>query len=447
MRLTYLHDWLSRMLTIEIQKTKACISGFAIDSRTVLPGDLFFALPGNRVSGHAFLKHAAEAGAVAAIVSHEYQGPNFGLILIRVQDPKAALRMAGRQQAMMYDGRLVGITGSLGKTTTKYFAHTLTSSTYKTFASPKSYNSQLTVPLSLLMIDGDEDVVFLEMAVSEPGNMRDLVSIVSPEVALITSIAEQHLTHFGDQGLLGIAEEKVQICQRSSVQILPKDSLLFSYLSLHCGKGDTFSFSLSDPCADFYYSSIQEKSVVIHTPDGELQLPVSLPYTPAYYNLLSAVALCWILEVPTSALIERSHYLHLPPMRFEQSFHKGVLVINDAYNACPDAMLSAFQALSPPASGCKTIFVLGEMVDLGGQSEKGHLLVAQKALLRADIIFFVGERWDGVQFLCEKSSCKTFFYLSKEGLQQDLKQYVRAGDVLLIKGSRSLALESVIEYF
>lgn len=447
MRLMYLHDWLSHMLAIKIQKNTTSISGFAIDSRNVQPGDLFFALPGHKVSGEFFLQHAAKSGAVAAIVSQNYQGPNFGMQLIKVEDPKAALRKAGQQQATKYRERIVGITGSLGKTTAKYFAHTLMSSTYKTFASPKSYNSQLTVPLSLLMIDGDEDFILLEMAVSEPGNMRDLVSVVSPEIALITCIAEQHLTHFAEKGMAGIAEEKVQICRQSSIQILPKDSSLFPYLASHCGSGDLYSFSFKDESADFYYLSIQSKEVVIRTPEDIIHLPVSLPYMPAYYNLLASVALGWVLKVPSEAFIKASGILHLPPMRFECSDHNGIFVINDAYNACPEAMLSAFQALPKPSKGGKTVLVLGQMVDLGCKSECGHLLVAQRALNCADSIFFIGERWNVVQPLCAESACKTFFYPSKEEAYHDLSQHVQEGDVLLMKGSRSVALESLIECF
>lgn len=447
MQVVRLHDWLRRMLSLEVPVSPTQISGFAIDSREVLPGDLFFALPGARTSGLCFLRHAAQAGAVAAIVPHDYHGPHFGMALVKVPDPREALREAGKQKALQCAGDIVGITGSLGKTTTKYFAQTLLSAVYKTFASPKSYNSQLTVPLSLLMAEGDERCVLLEMGVSEPGDMGDLLSVVAPDIALITCISEQHLSHFEERGVEGILEEKAQILHQSSLQILPKDSPWFSQLVAHGQHAEMLSFALFDSTADFHYVSMNDREVMIQTPHGLIQFAVSFPYLPAYYNLLVAVALCWVLQVPDHCFFESGHQLHLPPMRFETIKRKGVMFINDAYNACPEAMLAALQALPQPSQGGKVILILGEMVALGSQSEMGHVVVAQKALACANMIFFVGERWDVVRSLCAISSCETYFYSSAEEVGMVLPHNVKEGDVVLLKGSRSVALESLLSIF
>lgn len=160
MRPILLEEWSSLLLGMEIPRSGKKVTGVAIDSRLVLPGDVFFALPGNRTSGHLFLKQAAQSGAVAAVVASDYHGPSYGLQLLRVADPREALRAAGRTQGALFHGEVIGITGSVGKTTTKNFANQLLSSVYKVFMSPKSYNSQLTLPLSVLMADGDEDFYF-----------------------------------------------------------------------------------------------------------------------------------------------------------------------------------------------------------------------------------------------------------------------------------------------
>ncbi|SPN74009.1 UDP-N-acetylmuramoyl-tripeptide--D-alanyl-D-alanine ligase,putative bifunctional UDP-N-acetylmuramoylalanyl-D-glutamate--2,6-diaminopimelateligase/UDP-N-acetylmuramoyl-tripeptide:D-alanyl-D-alanine ligase,Folylpolyglutamate synthase,UDP-N-acetylmuramoyl-tripeptide--D-alanyl-D-alanine ligase,Mur ligase middle domain [Chlamydia serpentis] len=447
MRTVLLEDWVSLMLSdVSCPKSNKKISGFAIDSRQVQPGDLFFALPGIRTDGHQFLKHAAQSGAVAAVVSSEYQGDSFGLLLIRVQDPKCALQEAGNSQYNLFRGNLIGITGSIGKTTTKEFSKTLLSSIYKIHASPKSYNSQLTVPLSLLMAEGDEDFIILEMGVSEPGNMRDLLNIVQPEIAVITQINDQHAVNF-PEGIQGIIREKSLILEKSKVQLLPKDSLCFSDLWHRSFRAEKFSFSFNDPLADFYYKAMSRESVVIHTPNEDYHLPIAFSYKPAYSNLLIAVALSWILDIPEESIIGSLSTLKLPPMRFEHSIRNGIQVINDAYNACPEAMMAALDSLPLPSDGGKTILILGHMAELGIYSEAGHALIAEKAASLGHMIFFIGEKWIPVQHLLKNYSCEVNFFSSAQDIKDLLKAVVRHGDVILLKGSRSLALESLLACF
>ncbi|WP_100934229.1 UDP-N-acetylmuramoyl-tripeptide--D-alanyl-D-alanine ligase [Candidatus Chlamydia corallus] len=447
MRAVLLEDWVSLMLSdVSCPKSDKKITGFAIDSREIQPGDLFFALPGSATDGHKFLKEAAKSGAVGAVVSSQYQGDNFGLELIRVEDPKFALQQAGTNQYNLFQGNLVGITGSVGKTTTKEFSKTLLSSVYKIHASPKSYNSQLTVPLSLLMADGDEDVIILEMGVSEPGNMRDLLRIVQPEIAVITHINDQHAMNF-PQGIQEIVREKSYILQRSKVQLLPKDSSCFPDLWACSPNANKFSFSFNDPLADFCYKALSEESVVIQTPEENYHLPIAFSYKPAYINLLIAVALSWILEVPEESLIRALPELKLPPMRFEHSLRNGIQVINDAYNACPEAMIAALNALPLPSEGGKIILILGHMAELGMYSEEGHALVAEKAASRGHIIFFIGEKWIPVQRILKDYSCEVNFFPSAQDVKDILKQIVQHGDVILLKGSRAFALESLLACF
>ncbi|WP_407473233.1 UDP-N-acetylmuramoyl-tripeptide--D-alanyl-D-alanine ligase [Chlamydia pneumoniae] len=447
MRAMLLEDWVSLMLSdVSCPKCDKKITGFAIDSQKVQPGDLFFALPGNATDGHQFLKHAATAGAVAAVVSHDYQGDSFGLELIRVDDTKSALQEAGSNQCNLFQGTLVGITGSVGKTTTKEFSKTILSSIYKTHASPKSYNSQLTVPLSLLMAEGDEDVMILEMGVSEPGNMQDLLRIVQPEIAVITHINDQHAMHF-PQGIQEILKEKSYILQKSKLQLLPKDSPYYLDLRSCSPTAEKFSFSFNDPLADFCYKAISGDSVVIQTPEENYCLPIAFSYKPAYTNLLVAVALSWILEVPEEGVIRSLPELKLPPMRFEHSMRNGMQVINDAYNACPEAMIAALDALPLPSDGGKIILILGHMAELGRYSEEGHALVAEKAASRGDMIFFIGEKWIPVQSVLKSYSCEVSFFSSAQDVKDILKQVARYGDVILLKGSRALALESLLACF
>ncbi|AHK63499.1 UDP-N-acetylmuramoyl-tripeptide--D-alanyl-D-alanine ligase [Chlamydia avium] len=448
MRSILLEDWVSSMLSdAKFPRSGKKISGVAIDSRQVRPGDVFFALNGNCTDGHRFLRDAADAGAVAAVVSRDYQGDAFGLDLIVVQDTTMALREAGENQAHLFPGTIIGITGSVGKTTTKAFSKTFLSSTYKVYASPKSYNSQLTVPLSLLLSDGDEDFLILEMGVSEPNNMRNLLSVVEPEIAIITHIADQHTINFSDKGIQGIVEEKSLILQKSRIQLFPKDSPWYPYFVKQSSFSEKFSFAFYDETADFYYKFLGQDHVVVHTPEEDIEFAISLPYKPAYSNLLIAFSLAWLLDIPTDKIIYSCSSLQIPPMRFEQSIRNGIQVINDAYNACPEAMLAALDAIPHPPEGKKVVLILGHMAELGNYSEEGHLIVAEKALSKANIIFFIGEKWLPIQYLVKNSLCEVFFYPSAQDIEQALRNVVQQGDIVLLKGSRSLALESLLSCF
>ncbi|WP_201456353.1 UDP-N-acetylmuramoyl-tripeptide--D-alanyl-D-alanine ligase [Chlamydia sp. 17-3921] len=447
MKSTLVEDWVALMLPeASYSKSMEKISGVAIDSRLVQPGDLFFALSGNTTDGHCFLRNAAKAGAVAAVVSKKYRGESFGLELIRVEDPKCALKEAGHSQYNLFQGNVIGIAGSLGKTTTKEFSKIFLSSTYKVFSSPKSYNSQLTVPLSLLMADGDEDFILLEMGVSEPGNMQNLLSIVQPDIVVMTHIADQHTKNF-PSGVQGILEEKSLILNNSRLQLLPKDSLWYDHLRSKSSLADIFSFSFHDQSADFCYKAIDSQTVTIQTPDEDIHLPIALSYKPAYVNLLIAVSLAWLLKVSIENLIYSLPSLQLPPMRFEQSIRNGIHIINDAYNACPEAMLAALDALPNPSEEGRIILILGHMSELGAYSDEGHAIVAMKALSKANMIFFVGEKWSLIQHTLKDQPCQTSFYSSVHDIEPILKNIVKQGDVVFLKGSRCLALESLLVCF
>jgi UDP-N-acetylmuramoyl-tripeptide--D-alanyl-D-alanine ligase len=447
MRPILLKEWSSLLLDIDIPCLGKKVTGVAIDSRLVLPGDVFFALPGNRTTGHLFLKQAAQSGAVAAVVASDYRGPDYGLQLLHVADPREALRAAGRTQGALFHGEVIGITGSVGKTTTKSFTQQLLSPFYKVFASPKSYNSQLTLPLSILTADGDEDFLVLEMGVSEPNNMKDLLDVIEPSIGVITHIDVQHAMNFVDKGAQGIAEEKSLLLERCGIHLLPRDSSWFNFFMKKNAAADQFSFSMNNETADFYYRAIHSEGVLISAPDGDIELPVVFPYTPAYMNFIIAVALAWLTNVPMDRLEQASQSLFLPSMRFEQQEHNGIRIINDAYNASPDAMLAALDAVPIPSEGGKTVFILGHMAELGRYSDECHIAVARKAVTKAHVVFFVGEKWSPVREVVSDANCQIEFYGSVSEIMHVVKSLVQRGDVVLLKGSRSLELETLLPCF
>ena len=414
--------------------SKVVVRGVAIDSRNVQEGDLFFALPGDRADGHTFLQGVALKGGVGAVVKEGYNGPSFGLSLLAVPDVQLALQSFARKSLQKRSSKVVAITGSLGKTITKDFAATLLSPYYHLFASPLSYNSQLTVPLSILMADETEDILILEMAMSEPGQIARLVSIAPPDIALLTTVSLQHVCAFPD-GLVAIAREKASIFShpKTKLGILLRDMPHFD-TAYDVGECRKESFSISSSSAD-YFLQMKEHGVRIQTFDVAVHLPLQVHYQ----NFLAAVALARALELPWSVIQERAAYIQLPGRLFERVERKGIVFINDAYNANPDSMKAALEGLPKPVRGGKTVAVLGDMNALGQFSEKGHREVVETALSKVDILFCLGKRWQGMKDVS--------LFENRSQLERELQATVEPGDVVLLKGARQHVLEELLEKF
>lgn len=189
---------------------EAIVRGVAVDSRQIKPGDLFFALPGAKADGHTFLEEAAKKGAAGAVVHHSYNGADFGLPLIKSDDVLQTLQELARKKVESARPRIVGITGSLGKTTTKEFVTTLLKAKYRVAASPGNSNSQIGLPLAILNHSGEGDeILVLEMGMTHPGEIHKLVSIAPPEVAVVTKVALVHACNF--ESIEEIAHAKGEI--------------------------------------------------------------------------------------------------------------------------------------------------------------------------------------------------------------------------------------------
>ncbi|NGX54622.1 MAG: UDP-N-acetylmuramoyl-tripeptide--D-alanyl-D-alanine ligase [Chlamydiae bacterium] len=427
--------------------SKIIIIGAAIDSRQVNPGDLFFALPGEQVDGHDFLQQAAANGAVAAVVKADYQGETFGLELLRVVDVRGALQQLARLMLEQRSSKVVAITGSIGKTTTKEFLATLLGGSFRVFASPRSYNTQLTVPLSILMADGDEDILILEMGMTHVGQIEKLVSIAPPDIALLTKVAIQHTCNFLD-GISGIAREKGMIFSN------PKTFLGIVDHEVHhldeivkVGNCSKRSFSMVSKEADDYLELIPGGVRVFVKGEDPMDILLNLPMKELYHNFLAAVVVARSLELPWSVIQERAKLLKLPPMRFEQIEKQGILFINDAYNANPDAMKAAIENLPKPQSGKKRIGVLGEMDALGMYSEGGHTLVAEVALEYLDQLICLGSRCEVMQRIWHREKKPVVLCQSREEVEEQLQKCVEPGDVVLLKGCRACGLDRVIDKF
>ena len=322
--------------------------------------------------------------------------------MLRVDDVLFSLQELARKTLIARKTKIIAITGSLGKTTTKEFLSTLLSKTYKVFANPESYNSKITLPLSILMAEGDEDYLILEMGMTHPGDLARLVSIAPPDIALLTTVAVQHANNFSD-GLEGIAKEKATIFSA------PKTTVGFYHHDIphvakviQVGSCPQKSFSLITSEADFF-ATIEEKKMKIFENGKEAQtFTLDFPLLAFYQNFLGALTVARSLNISWQKIAEALPNITLPPMRFERVESQGILFINDAYNANPDAMKVALESIPQPKQNRKKIAVLSEMDALGMYSVTGHKLVAEAALQNVDHLLCVGANCETMREVWER---------------------------------------------
>lgn len=420
------------------------VRGAAIDSRLVKPGDLFFALVGKRTDGHAHLAQAACAGAVAAVVHSDYCGDAHGMELLRVADVTESLQQLAASLRAEYKGTVIEVTGSLGKTTTKEFAKVLIGSSYRLFASPLSYNSQVTVPLNVLSATGDEEIWLLEMGMSEPGQLQKLVNRVPPDIALLTTVAAQHADAFPD-GLEGIAREKSEIFSHAHTRLGFFDAgSPYAAQFTACGACRKKTFSMVSPQADFFAQRRGGLLSIVEKGEDVYEVPLTLPMDVYDHNFLAAWSLARALEIPCSVLKEMAPLIRLPPMRFERVEKGGIIFINDAYNAIPETTQAALRHLP---QGAKKIAVLSEMNALGVYSEQGHRAVATAALESVDVLLCLGERCRWMEEVWQRAQKPCRRFETRDALAAHLKSIVAAGDVVLLKGARTYALDQILHEF
>lgn len=416
------------------------VSGYQIDSRMVQPGELFFALKGARTDGHKYLADAKMRGAVGAVVSRDYEGPDFGLILLPVDDVVASLQGLAKHLMADCKAQIIGITGSLGKTSTKEFVATLLEGKFKVGKTYLNYNTKLTYPITLLNRTGDEEVLVVELGMTEPGDIGRLLEIAAPDIAVLTKVALVHVAFF-PRGLLDIAKGKSEIFSHPKTKKSVFYHGLYEYpeaiAAIH---GEKVSFSLDDRTADYFLSSelfVDERGVRAYQFDP--------PYKQSHvlHNFLAAVSVARTMKMEWDEINRQVPKLKLPKMRFEQYEKNGIVFINDAYNANPDSMRAALSHLPEPKEGGKRIAVLGMMVDMGPESETIHRGVGHFAQKYVDHLLVMGKEAAPIYEAFKEVKKPTEQYFDFEKLAERLKMLMSPGDVVLVKASRCVQMEKL----
>lgn len=422
------------------------IKGYSTDSRSLKLGELFFALKGERVDGHAYLKEVQQKGAIAAVVAEDYEGFIEGLCLLKVPDPLHALQELARKVLFSSPSRIVAITGSLGKTSTKEFTRTLLSTQYQVGCSPGNSNSQVGIPLTILNhTTGEEEIFVFEMGMTAPGHLKRLVEIAPPEVAVITTVALVHASGF--ESLDDIARAKAEIFSHPQTQlgILHYDipNFLEIVSSTACRK---FSFSMTSLESDYRLGIENSQKIESCLENHNLLLEnFSVPGKHNIKNLMAAIAVARYFKVDWEKIEDAISELTLPERRLQWVHHKGMLFLNDSYNASEVSVKAALETLPEPAKGGRKIAVLGEMAELGKFSVGCHQRIGEFALQHVERLYCFGDECLPACEIWQMARRPVEFFRHWTDLMDCLRRDLQPQDVILLKGSRSKQMWKVLE--
>jgi len=427
-------------------KSDLVVTGVCHDTRAVKKGFLFTAIRGARFDGHRFLAEAKRKGAVAALVSRFTAGVKLAQII--VPDTTVALGELGRAQRLQWGGPLVAVTGSVGKTTVKDLTAHLLGGKFKTLKTQGNLNNQFGLPLSLLKLTAAHEAAVVELGINHPGEMEWLSEIARPDTAVVTAIGEAHLGFF--KGKKQLAEEKLKVTshlrQGGNVVLNAEDD----YLKKNLENKKSFGLSQGNVRARGLKLLGLKTQFTLWAEGRAFRTSLAMLGEHNVQNALAATTAAMTLGVSAEECAKRlSTFRVEAPMRMELKKRDGILFINDAYNASPTSMVAALAAFERvPAKGHKYA-VLGDMLELGDFSLGAHAQILRLALMEPlDGLILVG---DGMGEALDHTAIRKNFriwHFPSAGLTgKFLRRKLVKGDAVLLKGSRGMALEKVLDAF
>ncbi|PAE34571.1 UDP-N-acetylmuramoyl-tripeptide--D-alanyl-D-alanine ligase [Bacillus sp. 7884-1] len=427
------------------------ITGVSIDSRKIEPGNLFIPFKGESSDGHKFVEESLKKGAGAALWQKDVPNPPTHLPILIVEDCLVALQELAREYRKQLPVKVVGITGSNGKTTTKDMTASLLSTTYKVQKTEGNYNNHIGLPLTVLGLDKDTEIAVLEMGMSGRGEIEFLTKLASPDAVVITNIGESHLLDLGSRE--GIAEAKLEILhglKEGGLAVLHGDEpLLMERINKYKGNVKVLTFGRNNR-NDFYPTEVIQlehgNRFTINESSENFELPVL--GTHNILNALAAMIIANHFDVPFTKMNEGLANVKLTNMRMElvEGSH-GEKIINDAYNASPTSMTAAIELVSNLKGYQKIILVLGDMLELGPQEEQYHQQIGEGLNPgKIDLVFTFGKLAEHIAEGARSALGKhrVFSYSDKNELIKVLKQHVNNESLVLVKASRGMRLEEIV---
>lgn len=430
------------------------VSGACTDSRQAQAGDLFIALRGERFDAHDFLSQAIEKGVGAILVEHgrvPSPAPS-NCATIAVENTRAALGALAKAYRKNFTLPMIAVAGSNGKTTTKELSASVLEQKFATLRSEASFNNDIGVPLTLLQLGAGHQAAVLEAGTNHPGELAPLIEIIRPEFGIITNIGREHLQFFGD--LAGVAQEEGWLAE-----LLPDDGLLFlngdnewagiigaraRARVMRIGLASGNDWRVAGVRVDKHGTTFR-----VEGPHGDLagEYRLNLLGRHQVTNALFAIALGAELGLTREQIEAGLAECQPPKMRLQSWDVNGVRVLDDAYNANADSMLAALQTLQELPCKGRRVAVLGDMAELGAQTEAAHEEVGRRAAeLGIGQLFAVGKMASVMARGARDAGLnRVLEFADVESAAAAIKSFLKNGDVLLLKASRAARLERIAE--
>ncbi|HDR8023489.1 UDP-N-acetylmuramoyl-tripeptide--D-alanyl-D-alanine ligase [Bacillus cereus] len=425
------------------------IHGVCIDSKNMKEGNLF--VPIIRVKdGHEYVKEAMDNGAIASLWKKSYGSPPKGIPIIFVDDTLFALQQLAQFYRREINVKVIGITGSNGKTTVKDIIEGILRSTYRVHKTKGNFNSQIGLPLTILEMKRDTEFLILEMGMSEKGQIRNLSRIAQPDVAVITMIGQSHLETLGSRK--EIAKAKLEIIdglRENGLFLYNGDEPLLSRnnktSSVNCktfGEKDT---------NDLFPTNVQLDEYGVHFKLNNTKIQYDVPLH-GKHNILNAIVgivVGQFYKVPTEKIQEALQQINITQMRFQFLTAKtGFTIINDAWNASPSSMKAAIETLQKLNAYEKKMIVIGDMLELGKEAKTYHREIGK--MLNEESIQYVFTYGALSEIVAEEArknyhTGKVQSFDNKDEIAEEVLKIITKNDVVLLKGSRGMALEEIVQ--
>lgn len=420
----------------------ALFTAVSKDTRSIVSGDLYVALKGERFDGHAFVDDAEAGGAVGALVSEQQTA---ALPQICVTDTRLALGELAANWRQKFNAKLIGVTGSNGKTTVKEMCTSILakySGAEHVLSTQGNLNNDIGMPMTLLSLREVHQYAVIEMGANHAGEIDYLTHIAKPDIAIITNAGPAHIEGFGS--VEQVAKAKAEIyggLSKNGVAIINKDDEYTNIWLDTCRNKKVLTFSLNDASADVFTEMNGDGSIVVHTPVGEAELKLKVPGEHNVMNALAAIASCIGLGIDLHKIIEGlADYAGVAGRLMVSNLPNGASVIDDTYNANPLSLAAAIKVLV--AEEGKHWLVLGDMAELGPDAKQYHEDAGVTArTLGVERLFAMGD--------LSRNSARAFgtggeFFSDRQALVDAMMRDIDDNTVILVKGSRSMAMEHIV---
>lgn len=424
------------------------VASITTDSRRAEPGSLFVAIKGERMDGHDFAKSVLEKGALCVLSERKLPDVNGNYIV--TESTLQAVKDIAEFYRKQLSVRVVGITGSVGKTSTKEMIASILSEKYKVLKTLGNFNNELGLPLTVFRLRDEDEVAVLEMGISDFGEMHRLSRIARPDICVMTNIGYCHLEFLHDRdGILKAKSEIFDFMAGDGQIVLNGDDDKLSTLTEVKGIKPVF-FGLESN-REIFASEIESQGLRgstcrIHTPKGEFRANIPLPGRHMIMNALAGTAVGLEMGLTLEEIQKGIGKVEALSGRFHMIEHKGMLIVDDCYNANPVAMKASLDVLKD-AEGRK-VAILGDMFELGENENELHAGVGTHASKnQIDLLICVGERCRHMaEAAFEGGGCGEVISIpTLDALLETLPKLVQSGDTILVKASHAMHFEKVVE--